>query len=118
MTAQILDGKQLAQQIRTELKQKITLTQASPELAVIIVGNDPASEIYVHSKVSERHRALQIIIDSTHQIERLTKTLDQNIIVSVLRHAHLLTAQLDLLFIHIETAILQRSPQHRLRFVR
>lgn len=50
MTAQILDGKQLAQQIRTELKQKITLTQASPELAVIIVGNDPASEIYVHSK--------------------------------------------------------------------
>ncbi len=50
MTAQILDGKQLAQQIRTELKQKITLTQASPELAVIIVGNDPASEIYVRSK--------------------------------------------------------------------
>lgn len=50
MTAQILDGKQLAQQIRTELKQKITLTQASPELAVIIVGNNPASEIYVRSK--------------------------------------------------------------------
>ena len=50
MTTQILDGKQLAQQIRTELKQKITLTQASPELAVIIVGNDPASEIYVRSK--------------------------------------------------------------------
>lgn len=50
MTAQILDGKQLAQQIRTELKQKITLTQATPELAVIIVGNDPASEIYVRSK--------------------------------------------------------------------
>lgn len=50
MTAQILDGKQLAQQIRTELKQKIALTQASPELAVIIVGNDPASEIYVRSK--------------------------------------------------------------------
>lgn len=50
MTAQILDSKQLTQQIRTELKQKIALTQASPELAVIIVGNDPASEIYVRSK--------------------------------------------------------------------
>lgn len=50
MTAQILDGKQLAAKIRNELKQKITLTQASPELAVIIVGNDPASEIYVRSK--------------------------------------------------------------------
>ena len=50
MTAQILNGKQLAQQIRTELKQKISLTQASPSLSVIIVGNDPASEIYVRSK--------------------------------------------------------------------
>ncbi len=50
MTAQIIDGKQLAQQIRNELKQKIAVTQATPELAVIIVGNDAASEIYVRSK--------------------------------------------------------------------
>lgn len=50
MTAQILDGKQLAQQIRTKLKQQISETQITPALAVIIVGNDPASEIYVRSK--------------------------------------------------------------------
>lgn len=50
MTAQILDGKQLAAKIRNELKQKIAFTQATPELAVIIVGNDAASEIYVRSK--------------------------------------------------------------------
>ncbi len=50
MTAQIIDGKQLAAKIRNELKQKIAFTQATPELAVIIVGNDAASEIYVRSK--------------------------------------------------------------------
>lgn len=50
MTAKILDGKALAQQIRQELKQKISTLQSSPSLAVIIVGNNPASEIYVKSK--------------------------------------------------------------------
>ena len=50
MTAKILDGKALAQQIRQELKQKISNLQSSPSLAVIIVGNNPASEIYVKSK--------------------------------------------------------------------
>ena len=50
MTAQILDGKALAQQTRQELKQKISTLSTSPSLAVIIVGNNPASEIYVKSK--------------------------------------------------------------------
>ncbi len=50
MTAKILDGKTLALQIRQQLKQKIINLQTSPCLAVIIVGNNPASEIYVKSK--------------------------------------------------------------------
>jgi methylenetetrahydrofolate dehydrogenase (NADP+)/methenyltetrahydrofolate cyclohydrolase len=50
MTAKILDGKTLALQIRQQLKQKISSLQSAPCLAVIIVGNNPASEIYVKSK--------------------------------------------------------------------
>ena len=50
MTAQIIDGKKLAQTIRSELKEKIALSPLKPSLAVIIVGNNPASEIYVKSK--------------------------------------------------------------------
>ena len=50
MTAQILDGKKLAQTIREELKQKIATLPQKPSLSVIIVGNNPASEIYVKSK--------------------------------------------------------------------
>lgn len=54
MSAQILDGKALAAKIRTELKSTISdhlkLGKSEPGLAVILVGSDPASHIYVNSK--------------------------------------------------------------------
>lgn len=50
MTANILDGKSLAQKIRQQLKEKISQLNTPPTFAVIIVGNNPASEIYVKSK--------------------------------------------------------------------
>lgn len=50
MTAQVLDGKKLAQSVRLGLKQKIAVFPQAPGLAVIIAGNNPASEIYVRSK--------------------------------------------------------------------
>jgi methylenetetrahydrofolate dehydrogenase (NADP+) / methenyltetrahydrofolate cyclohydrolase len=53
-TATILDGKALAQQIQTELKSRIPSLQAQmqrpPGLAVIRVGDDPASAVYVRNK--------------------------------------------------------------------
>lgn len=50
MTAQLLNGKQLAADIRSRLKEKIAGFPAAPSLAVILVGNDPASEIYIRAK--------------------------------------------------------------------
>ena len=50
MTAQLLNGKQLAADIRCRLKEKIAGFAATPGLAVILVGNDPASEIYIRAK--------------------------------------------------------------------
>lgn len=54
MTAKIIDGKALAQQIRLQVKQRVEqrLSQGlrAPGLAVIQVGADPASEIYVRNK--------------------------------------------------------------------
>jgi len=50
----LIDGKKVASDIRNELKDKITLLKAEgknpPGLAAIIVGDDPASQIYVASK--------------------------------------------------------------------
>ncbi len=51
--AQIIDGKLISQQIKDELKEKVaTLKNEGKEicLAVIQVGNDPASTVYVGNK--------------------------------------------------------------------
>lgn len=50
MSAQIIDGKKIAADIRLNLKTKINNLTPKPTLAVIILGDDPASEIYVRSK--------------------------------------------------------------------
>lgn len=54
MTAQIIDGKQIAAELRKSLKQRVDKRLAKglrkPGLAVILVGNDPASEVYVRNK--------------------------------------------------------------------
>jgi len=53
-TAQRLDGKALAQQIQAELQQRVSQLHAqigrAPGLAVLMVGENPASAIYVRNK--------------------------------------------------------------------
>lgn len=46
----IIDGKEIAKEIRENLKKKITDNNLKPGLAIIMVGNNPASEIYVRNK--------------------------------------------------------------------
>ena len=53
MACVMLDGKALAQSVREEIANKVSAMKArgvTPGLAVILVGNDPASEIYVRNK--------------------------------------------------------------------
>ena len=55
MTAQILDGNALGQKLRAGFKQKADELAAQgvrPGLAVILVGEDPASQVYVRNKVN------------------------------------------------------------------
>ncbi len=54
MTARVIDGKALAAQVRGELRPRIERLHALdrlPGLAVILVGDDPASAVYVRNKV-------------------------------------------------------------------
>ena len=50
----IIDGKNTAKEIRKGIKEKVAIFREkygfSPKLSVILVGNDPASEIYVRNK--------------------------------------------------------------------
>jgi methylenetetrahydrofolate dehydrogenase (NADP+) / methenyltetrahydrofolate cyclohydrolase len=54
MTAQLIDGRKLAAEVKNQVRSKIELALARggrrPALAVVKVGNDPASEVYVRNK--------------------------------------------------------------------
>lgn len=54
MAAKIIDGKTIAQQVRLEVaekvKQRLSAGKRAPGLAVVLVGENPASQIYVGSK--------------------------------------------------------------------
>ncbi|MCH2478485.1 MAG: bifunctional methylenetetrahydrofolate dehydrogenase/methenyltetrahydrofolate cyclohydrolase FolD [Gammaproteobacteria bacterium] len=54
MTANIIDGKKIAEKIISEIKNKVITNQSEgitpPGLAVIQVGEDPASSVYVRNK--------------------------------------------------------------------
>ena len=54
MTAQIIDGKAIAESllnsIKTRIQQRLQANKRAPGLAVILVGADPASAIYVRNK--------------------------------------------------------------------
>ncbi|CAK0743818.1 bifunctional methylenetetrahydrofolate dehydrogenase/methenyltetrahydrofolate cyclohydrolase [Gammaproteobacteria bacterium] len=65
MTAQIIDGKAIAGQLRdslrTRVQERLAAGLRAPGLAVLLVGRDPASEIYVRNK---RHACLETGINS------------------------------------------------------
>ena len=57
MTAAIIDGKAIAAALRVELTARVAALRAKglrqPGLAVVLVGEDPASQVYVGSKVKQ-----------------------------------------------------------------
>lgn len=48
--AQIIDGKQISLKLKANIKKKVEEMSTQPGLAVVLVGDDPASKIYVNSK--------------------------------------------------------------------
>jgi methylenetetrahydrofolate dehydrogenase (NADP+)/methenyltetrahydrofolate cyclohydrolase len=60
MTARIIDGKALAEQVRSQIAQRAAALAArgeQPCLAVLLVGADPASTVYVRNKVTGCEKA-------------------------------------------------------------
>ncbi|HBR69049.1 MAG TPA: bifunctional methylenetetrahydrofolate dehydrogenase/methenyltetrahydrofolate cyclohydrolase FolD [Rhodospirillaceae bacterium] len=51
MTAHIIDGKTIAANLRKEIRSRVEGMKSPPGLAVILVGDDPASHVYVGNKV-------------------------------------------------------------------
>jgi methylenetetrahydrofolate dehydrogenase (NADP+)/methenyltetrahydrofolate cyclohydrolase len=53
MTAKMLDGKALAQKVKDEVRAAVAGMQDKPGLAVLMVGEDPGSKVYVAGKVKD-----------------------------------------------------------------
>ena len=54
MTAQLIDGTALSRQLRTDVARRAAALRArgvTPGLAVVLVGDNPASQVYVRNKV-------------------------------------------------------------------
>ncbi|MBI5346421.1 MAG: bifunctional 5,10-methylene-tetrahydrofolate dehydrogenase/5,10-methylene-tetrahydrofolate cyclohydrolase, partial [Chlamydiae bacterium] len=66
----IIDGKKVASEILTELKEKIALSGIKPTLAVLLIGQNPASHLYVKMKKKGCEKV---------GINSIVKELDENI---------------------------------------
>jgi methylenetetrahydrofolate dehydrogenase (NADP+)/methenyltetrahydrofolate cyclohydrolase len=75
--SQLIDGKARAKEIREGLKSEVLALKAKgvdPKLSVILVGDDPASNIYVSNK--EKACADVGIISDSHRLPATTKESD------------------------------------------
>ena len=84
MTAKILDGKFFSQLIKDEAKSKISELRSrsvEPALAVILVGNDPASQVYVRNKHKSCEelgiKSIEITLPESTTKDDLLKKLDE-----------------------------------------
>lgn len=76
LVARILDGKVIAQEIQAEISRSVAAHVAAggptPGLAAVLVGEDPASEVYVRNKQRACKRVG--IASSLHRLPQLTST--------------------------------------------
>ena len=70
MTAEIIDGKKIANEILVDIKEQTASLQNAPKLAIVLVGNDDASLIYVRNK--QKAAAQAGILTELHHLEDTT----------------------------------------------
>ncbi len=88
MPAQIIDGKTIAESVRTqvaaETQQLLRDTGIVPHLAAVLVGNDPASEVYVRNKERACHKAG--LKSTLHRLDAATTQADLLALIAALNH--------------------------------
>ena len=85
MTAKIIDGKSFAQKLRSRIASTVAEIRTSkgivPGLAVILVGQDPASEVYVRNKAKQTSEvgmeSFKYILDTDVSEESLLDLIDE-----------------------------------------
>jgi methylenetetrahydrofolate dehydrogenase (NADP+) / methenyltetrahydrofolate cyclohydrolase len=81
VTARIIDGKALAGRLRTTLAERVASLPFRPGLAVVLVGDDPASAIYVRAK----DRAANAVGIAVHTIRLPADTSEEALLTRIAR---------------------------------
>lgn len=79
MTAIIMDGKALAKEVTDEIKSSVEKMDKKPCIAVVLVGEDPASKIYIENKIK---KTKELGITSVPYI--LPKETPENIVLDLI----------------------------------
>lgn len=80
MTAQIIDGKAYAAGLRTRIAQAVDNLESQPCLAVVLIGDDPASRVYVKNKIKFTKEVGMRSVE-----HRLPKTATQDDVEDIVR---------------------------------
>ena len=108
MSAQIIDGKTIAAALREKIARDVAAMDKKPGLAVVLIGDDPASHIYVGNKIkacgqvgiqSFEHRMAEASTEQEirHVIKNLNENPDvQGILLQLPLPKHLSNAQENL----------------------
>jgi methylenetetrahydrofolate dehydrogenase (NADP+) / methenyltetrahydrofolate cyclohydrolase len=81
VTARIIDGKALAERLRTSLAERVASLPFRPGLAVVLVGDDPASAVYVRAK----DRAANAVGIAVHTIRLPADTSEEALLARIAR---------------------------------
>ena len=81
MSARIIDGKAVAAALRARLAQQVATLPFRPGLAVVLVGDDPASAVYVRTK----DRAANAVGIAAHTIRLPADTSEEALITQIAR---------------------------------
>ena len=80
MTAQLINGKQAAADIEEKLKQTIAGLPSAPQLAIILVGNDEPSLIYVRNKQKAADK-----IGLLSQVHHLDENISESELLKIIK---------------------------------
>ncbi len=84
MSAKIIDGKEISKKVREEWKQRAAKLKAKgilPGLAAVIIGDDPASKIYVRNKANACHE-----VGLYSEIHEMPEDSSEEMVLQQIRH--------------------------------
>src|SRR5215217_4362511 len=92
MSARIIDGRAVAAQVRERVKAEVADMEVTPALATILVGDDPASHVYVRNKqkaceevgIQSLHHELDASVPESELAELITRLGDDDAVSGTL----------------------------------